>query len=167
MAFLDQPVLVYGHEQEFGDHLALIESIATTVNGLGDVRWGDLETISRSNYSTWQGGCETLHIQPFARRIDVQVPAGVSRLVVEPLVAQPEPTEPEPVEHTRDDLLVLGDRKVHDVALDPGPGGRRIEITFAPNDAVDPDAVAKPQLRPGIVLRRIATEGRDRLHSFS
>jgi hypothetical protein len=164
MAFLDQPVLVYGHEPDFADHLALIESVARTVNGLGDVRWCDLQAISRSNYSTWQNDTSTLHVQPFARRVELHVPEGISRLVVEPLVWRT--NESRVVERACGDALVLDDALAHAISLDPETGGQRIDIGFAATDAVDPNTVDGPHLRPDVVLRRIATEGRDRLHAF-
>jgi hypothetical protein len=161
VAFLDQPLVFYGHEAEFGDHLTLIESVADSVNRLGTVQWSDLRTISRSNFSTFQDG-ETLVIRPSARRIEVQVPAGASRLVIEPLVHTPTGADVE-IERVGEGALVLGDSERSTITLRPD-AATPVELTLRAANAVDPETVPGPRLPATTVLRRLVTEGRDRLH---
>ena len=143
VAFLDQPMIFYGHESEFGDRLAMIESVAQAVNRVGDVQWSDLATISRSNYTTFHDG-ETMRVVPFARRIDVAVPVGTSRLVIESLL-RPSAGEPVEVGRRNGDAMSLGDSLASAITLAPG-APTSFRLTLSNVNAIDPEAVPEPRL---------------------
>jgi acetyltransferase-like isoleucine patch superfamily enzyme len=47
-AYLDQPIVLYGHHQDLAGGPGQLEAAAASINGLGEVRWGSLASIVRS-----------------------------------------------------------------------------------------------------------------------
>jgi hypothetical protein len=82
--FLGQPIVFYGHADEFRHGLGVLEEPAASINRLPGVRWRSLQDIARACYETTVHG-ETLRVRPFARTLDIDVPAGVTSVLVEPL----------------------------------------------------------------------------------
>ncbi len=149
-ALLGQPLVLYGHHDDLAGGLETLERAAADVNALGDVHWGPLDDVARGGAETRRDG-RVLHVRPWSRRVGVEVPNGVDRIVVEP------PPEAQAV----------GVR-----ALTPGPPGvgsftlrvarpGRLALEVIPARRPASARVARP--RPWPVLRRLAGEGRDRL----
>jgi hypothetical protein len=155
-AFLDQPIVLYGHESDLHGGLGPLENAAAAINALPAVAWSDLETLSRSNYATRSDGDE-LHVQAFARRIRVAVPDGVRALVFEPLVAGGGDGE---VELPTDAKGVL---RVSDRARVTVPAASSfLEVEFLSPSPLDPETVRPPRPRPVKRARRVLAEARDR-----
>jgi hypothetical protein len=57
-AFLDQPIILYGHHDLLAHGPEVLSDAAATINALGDVRWGSLAELARS------GSSETLAPTP-------------------------------------------------------------------------------------------------------
>ncbi len=166
-AFLHQPLIVYGHQ---GTSLDLLAAVARTVNGLGEVRWSSLEAIARSNYVTRKEGA-TLRVRAYSRRLSIELPDDVEQVTVEL-----------PPAYGADGLTRLVCRGLDGAASSftlPGAdgagwvvsppvpvGGRRVELEIVPQAPVDPFDVPPPQPTPWPILRRVLTEGRDRLLPF-
>ncbi len=154
-AFLDQPLLLYGHHGDLAGLDALAEA-AAQVNRLGDVAWRPLPAIARAAADTRRAGA-TLHVRPWTRRVAVDVPAGVRRLVVEP------PGE----------LRAPGVPEAYAIEIEPppepAPAPRRVAIALSPPPCADAGAApvragtAATPRRAWPVARRLAGEGRDRL----
>lgn len=149
-AYLDQPLILYGHHNDLPDGLDVLAERSAAVNRLGDVRWGSLESLASANVR-WQLTGDLLHLRPFTRQITFDVPAEANRVVVEPpwnadgeLVQIPNGVVPagEPFE-----------------VSEPGPLDLRLE---RPN-AVAPQNVSPPPRRLRPLLRRLAGETRDRV----
>jgi hypothetical protein len=85
-ALLGQPLILYGHHGDFAQGLDILAQAAAEIEGLGDVRWGSLGWIARGNYATRRVG-ETLLVRMHARRVAIEVPAGVRALRV--LIGEP------------------------------------------------------------------------------
>jgi hypothetical protein len=161
-AYLDQPLVLYGHHEDVAGGLDVLAEAAELVNGLGSVRWCSAEDIARSNFLTRRSD-EMLHVRPLARRIDVEVPGGVARLAVE----LPK------LENAHEEFeLVVGDQRV---VTSPAEGSSTFEFAVAPGRApvelrplrrVDPDVVKAARTKPWPIVRRALTEGRDRLMPF-
>jgi hypothetical protein len=87
-ALLGQPLILYGHHGDFAQGLDFLAQAAREIEALADdVQWGPLSWIARGNFATRRLG-ETLLVRMHARRIAVDVPAGVRvlrLLVPEPL----------------------------------------------------------------------------------
>jgi hypothetical protein len=99
-------------------------------------------------------------VKPFARHIEVPVPQGVRQLIVEPLLRS---------HGSASELAPIGAR-LHApagarvvVELTPEELPPRIEIVFTPSSPIDPRSVGRARLKPSAVIRRVATETRDRL----
>ena len=160
-AFLDQPVVPYGHHYDLQAGCGVLEEEASWLRTLGEVRWGSLTELARSNFMTRTEGSETLRVRLFARRAVVNVPAGVREIAVDV-----------PVEYVgweSDSLLCAGNRH----PLEKSPHGLSappltttagaVEISLVRDGGFTPEALGRPSRNPYPVVRRIMTESRDRL----
>jgi hypothetical protein len=80
-AFLGKPIVLIEHHQAVAKGLDLLSAAAQVVNSLGDVQWRSPQAILRSNFLTRREG-QTLWIKPYASRIGVPIPDGISALAV-------------------------------------------------------------------------------------
>jgi len=150
-AYLDQPVILYGHHEDLADGLDLLAQQAAAVNRLGDAHWSSLGEIAGSNYSTsLRGG--SLRVQPHAHRLRLSVPDTADSIVLE--------RPPDPEENFAG--WTLG-AEVHPFDLPVPAGEGTLDLRLAPSVPIDADAVPAPRPSVWPVLRRAATETRDRL----
>jgi len=151
-AFLDQPLVLYGHHDDLAAGLAPLAEAVATVNRLGDVRWTSLGDIAATNHATRLEG-SALRVHPYSHRLRVEVPEGARSLVVEP------PREPSAgfagwsASDSPD--LIFG------VAM-PCKSGP-LELRLAPLARIDAATVPSPSPSLWPLVRRAATETRDRL----
>lgn len=150
-AFLGQPLVLYGHHNDLADGLDLLADTAARVNRLGDVRWTSLGEIAATNHAIRAEG-KAIRVRPYSRRLRLQMPGDVRTLIVDP---------------PRDGGQGLagwstGSGPTIPFGV-PGPWARdRSEIRLRGATEVDPMTVPAPAWRPWPVLRRAATETRDR-----
>jgi hypothetical protein len=132
------------------------------------VQWTSLGEIAASNASTRQEG-DALRVRMFSRRVRVQVPAGVERLVVETpsleshsgVDAMTWTSEPaDPAAGRRDGLSPVGP-SAEPIALPDGTRG--VELRLVRSGAPDPAAIQPPATLRWAIARRLMGEGRDRL----
>jgi hypothetical protein len=155
-AFLDQPLIVYGHHEDaHGGPEALLE-VVDEVNAVAPARWCSLREIAATSFETRSEG-RRLAIRPLSRRTRIEIPAGIEEVAVElPSVG----LDPER------ETLWIGGREAppgEPVAVRTG----KLEVVLAPVDALSPTAVPVPRRRPLAVARRLASEGRDRLRPLA
>jgi hypothetical protein len=153
-AFLDQPLVWYGHHDDLAEGLEPLERAAAMVNRLGSVQWQSLGGLARSN-AAQRLDEGRLTVRPYARRLRVQPPEAASRLVVE---------EPSGF-RGRSELVAWSVGGGVPVAFGQGigiPPSGSIEIRLHGAADVEPGALAAPRWRPWRRLRRITTETRDR-----
>jgi hypothetical protein len=159
--FFHQPIIPVGHHYDVAGGLDVLAGWAKRINGLGAVRWSDLQTIARSNYLTRRHG-KTLHVKMGSRRIDLPVPAGVERLVVErPWLAITQCEE----------LCLAGDGSECEARLSasgqtealPVPAGSSVEISALPAERISAKELAPARAGAWPLLRRLLCESRDRL----
>ncbi len=81
-AYLDQPLILYGHQEDLADSLDLLAERSADVAALGPARWGSLADLSATNFEQRREGA-LLRIRPYGRRLEIDVPADVTELVVE------------------------------------------------------------------------------------
>jgi hypothetical protein len=149
-AYLDQPLILYGHHEDLAGGLDLLAERSAAVNRLGAVRWGPLGELARAGVS-WRLEGDLLRLRPHSRWLSVEVPAGVRRAVVEvPWDAEGELVRGAPGVVPVGETFEIG-------------AGERLELKLQRRDAVAPDAVTAPPHRPWPVVRRLAGETRDRL----
>ncbi len=156
-AFLDQPLILYGHHEDaLGGPESLLNAVEE-VNRLGTTHWCSLKEIAATSFETRQVGSR-LAVRLLTRRARIKIPAGIEQLAVElPAVG---------IDPNRQTLRVGGEdaEPGEPLAVEPGSS---LEITLSPIDAIDPAAVPPPPRRPLAVARRLASEGRDRLRPLA
>jgi hypothetical protein len=160
-SFLGQPLIVYLHNEDLADGLGALVEAAAFINREPAVRWGSAESLARSSYVTRREGT-VLHIQPFARSIELALDEDVEQVVVELPGSHDEPDRERvtlTIEGSSFSSSLVGVRSKPLVAR--GPGTARICLERI--DAVDPRRVASPRLRVRPLVRRAVTESRDRL----
>lgn len=152
-AFLDQPLILYGHHDDVADGLDPLATAAEDVNRLQPTRWCSLGEIAASSFETRQDGSQ-LALRAFGRSLELAVPPGVEELTVSLPGTHPGPA---PVSLSIDGVVVDFDEPVgvSDAAT--------VSIEIRDADAVDPGAVPPPRRRPLAPARRAFREGRDRL----
>lgn len=136
-AFMDQPVVLYGHVSDFEAGLSPLAEAAGVVNSLPSVTWGSLGALAETSFATRREGT-TLAVRPYARRIRVQVAPDVEALRLEGGAPAPElPTgRSEPVE---------------------------VEVRWPAQREIEPASVPRPAFAPHPRARRLLVEARDRL----
>ena len=82
-AYLDQPLILYGHHDDLADGLDVLAERSAAVNRLGDVRWGSLESLASANVR-WRLEGDLLRLSPYTRQVTFEVPAEAKQVVVEP-----------------------------------------------------------------------------------
>ena len=156
-AFLDHPLVVYGHHGDLADGLDALAETAATINRLGEVHWTSVGEIVAGNFAQRLEG-DDLMVRPFARGIRVPIGPEVATLTVE------HPGD------AVDDGSLLGfsidaaaSRLAFGVRLPlPDRGGKVLQIRVRGANDADPDLVPAPAWRPWPKLRRVVTEIRDR-----
>jgi hypothetical protein len=151
-AFLDQPLVLYGHHDDLADGLDLLAETASRVNRLGEVRWTSLGEIAATNFSTRLDGNE-LRLRPYAHRLRVEVPEGAESLLVE---------RPRELDHGPAGWSLADSSDIPFESSASCEAGI-LEVRLNPLATVDPASVPAGAPRVWPVLRRAATETRDRL----
>lgn len=151
-AYLNQPIIVYGHHEDVEAGLQPLERLASLVGQLGSVKWSSIGAIGASNYSTKLDG-GALRVRPHSGRILVEVPEGAELLVEAP---------GGDVDGRFAGWAAGGSGRLEfGAAVDCGPGS--VEVRLVPARPLDAGGIPDPPRRPWPVLRRAATEARDRL----
>jgi hypothetical protein len=150
-AYLDQPLVLYGHHDDLREGLDVLADRAAAVNRIGAVRWGSLADIAAANFEHRLDG-ELLRLRPYSRRILSEIPAGVTHAVV----------EPPPGLEDRELIRAVGGKAAPAGEPFPVTGPGTLELTLAAADAAAPDSVPAPPRRPWPLARRLASEARDR-----
>jgi hypothetical protein len=150
-AYLDQPLVLYGHHDDLAGGLEPLATATAVVNRLGSVRWSSLGEIALSNAAIrlHEG---VLRVRPYSHRLRLDV-SGAKAIVVE---GQPG------AEETFAGWSGNGRRGLpfdESVSLKT----KELEIRLTPRTAVDPYGVAAPPASAWPLIRRAATETRDRL----
>ncbi|HEX5712079.1 MAG TPA: hypothetical protein VFX85_02060 [Solirubrobacterales bacterium] len=151
-AFLGQPLILYGHQEDLLDGLGVLAAAAADVRRLGPVQWGSLSELAASNYERRQAGAQ-LALRLLTRRAIVEIPATAEQLLV---------TLPPEAGNLDSHLLVNGLPQRLDQPLAVAPGST-VTVELHPADAVDPSHVPPPPRQPLAIPRRVLSESRDRL----
>jgi hypothetical protein len=151
-AFLGQPLILYGHHVDLAGGLGPLATAAADINRLGDVHWSSLGEIAATNFvGPLEGG--TLRVRPYSGRLRIEVPAGAGALAVEcPRDAD---------ERLAGWSVAGGAPQPFGAAVECAPGSA--EVRLHPADPLDLEAAPYPRPRVWPLVRRTATETRDRL----
>jgi hypothetical protein len=160
-AFLNQPIIPHGHHQDCAGGMDLLAQVAGEINGLGEVVWTDMTSISRSNYLTRRIG-STLVVKMLARRIALPLDEGVQEIVVErPWMAQDGVPE-SLICQQGDRIHFAGQTRRLSPAMALGSTGT-VELVSPARNPIDPLATKSPGLKIWTVARRVLSETRDRM----
>jgi hypothetical protein len=151
-AFLDQPLVFYGHHEDLSGGLDRLAEIANRVARLGAPRWSSLAEIAASNFASRRDG-DALRVRPHSNRLRLRLPAGVRRLLVE--------RPPQGGERLVGWSARAGAPLPFDAAH-PVTGGAALELRLRRSDEISPREVPAPRWSPWPVLRKAAMEARDR-----
>jgi hypothetical protein len=151
-AFVDNPIVLYGHHQDVATGLDLLEQAAGLVNSLGDVEWTSLGAIARSNFGFRLSDGVAI-VRPFSGAMRIALPASAENLIIE----QPPDTTGALAGWSLDRANTFAFGAPAPVA----PGGE-IDVRLRAAFEVDPGAVPIPTWSPWATVRRWATEARDR-----
>ncbi|HWI75252.1 MAG TPA: hypothetical protein VNT55_25045, partial [Baekduia sp.] len=80
-AFLDHPIVLYGHHDDVAGGLEPLAEAAARVNRIGDVTWTSLGSIAETNHRVHVAGGVAI-VRPFANRLRLTAPAGATALTV-------------------------------------------------------------------------------------
>jgi hypothetical protein len=159
-AFLDQPLILFGHHDDLAGGFDRLLEAVEFVQGLGAVTWMSAGGIARTNLFTRREE-RTLRVRLFTRRASVEVPAGVDSVIVElPPAHGPEGRQHLLTSAGRTGLVTSNTRPAR-VMLSVGAG--RLDLRLASETALDPGRLEAPPRRIRPLVRRLATETRDRL----
>ena len=160
-AFLDQPLVVYGHHEDLAHGLEPFATLAERIGGFGTVRWGSLAGICRSNYATRVEG-EELVVRAYSRRLSVEVPDGVRQVRLELPAPEEDPAwsaakvTGKPRDLRREGALWRTETL-------PVAGAGPLEVSVPHPAPLDPEGTAARRAGPWPLVRRALVETRDRL----
>lgn len=149
-AYLDQPLILYGHHDDLADGLDVLAERSAAVNRLGPVRWDSMEALAAANVR-WRLEGDLLRLRPYSRQITFEVPAAARQAVVEP----PWSADGELVQ-TPNGAVPAGEPFV---VAGPGP----LNLDLVRPDTVAAQDVPAPPRRLKPLVRRLAGEARDRM----
>jgi hypothetical protein len=159
-AFLDQPLVVYGHHADVASGLEVLEAAAARVNSLGAVRWCSPVEIGRSNYESRREG-RLMEVRVMSRRAAVQVPADVDAIRVQMPGATSESAQAvlRWATASRPLRLLAGGWSAEAV---PVEGGQTVTVQLASRQPVDPYRLRSRRPPAWGLARRTLAQGRDR-----
>jgi hypothetical protein len=162
-AYLDQPLILYGHHWDLSGGLDRLVERAARINALGDVRWISLDEIAATNYLLRRRDDEH-HVRLFTRRARLELDHTASRLIVHHGESQ-----------TSEDAELLEVRQPgaapymaplnEQFRLQSASGP--IDLRLLARDAIDPRRVAAPKWTAWPRARRLLVEGRDRVRPIT
>lgn len=163
-ALLGQPLILYGHHDDFAEGLDVLAHAAVQIDALGDVRWCSLGEIARGGYATKQLR-DLLLIRMHARRIAVDVPTGVCTLRV--LIQEPlGGTGGHHLAHAQGlaEITFRDGWGVSEPFAINSPG--RIDLELIADTPRSPAEVPSPRVRLWPWVRRVLSEGQDRVQAL-
>jgi hypothetical protein len=155
-AYLNQAIVLRGHHQDLKNGLELLDQLARFINGLGSVSWLNMADLCRMNYQSRMAGT-TYQLKPLGRKIRCVPPEGASSLLIESSFGGLpdrwilQGAESLAVEVSADESFPL---------TGPMKGGLTLEIV---SPRQKPGPKSSPQTAAAAFVRRLLTEGRDRL----
>jgi hypothetical protein len=150
-AYLDQPLVLYGHHDDLAPGLDLLAEAQAEVESIASgTTWKSLAAIARRAYETRREG-RTLAVRPLGNQLRVEIPPGVDSLRFESPAG---PTSPR--------LLVDGKGREYGAPIPIAEATETVTVDSGPSP-IEPAEVPSPPRRPLAVARRLAGESRDRL----
>jgi hypothetical protein len=154
-AFLGHPIVLYGHHDDVAGGLEPLAEAAARINRMGAVEWVALGAMAEANARV-RVTDSTAAVLPFANRVRVTVPDGVTALTVTA------PAEGADAfagwSHGGDDAIVP-----FGTSVPRGADGPEVVVRLRSRWETPAASIAAPRPRPWPAVRRVGTELRDRL----
>jgi hypothetical protein len=159
-AYLGQPLIAYGHHQDFDANLEALSRTIDWINALGDVRWMSMAEVFRTNFRSRTLAALT-QVRMYSRRIKLVPPPATRQLEIQfpgfdaeivPSIQVSEST----AEGSRIRLCRAGEPV-------PVTGGNEIMVSLGDRGPVDYRSVAPNGRSVRVAVHRLAVEMRDRL----
>jgi hypothetical protein len=156
-AFIGQAMILVGHHQDLRDGIEVLEEVAKTVNALGRVSWSNVDDIVRSSY-LWRVEDDMTEICVFSRDARVCLPEGTTNVVLNYAW-----------NNRNSAAMRIEQSNSHRINFDAteGPwifdGSKTIQLQNKPAARVNYRDVSAGRRKSWPVVRRLLTEGRDRL----
>jgi len=155
-AYLNLPMLICLHHTELAGGLDVLDRAADLVNRLRPTRWMSLSDVCASNVAVARSGSSLL-VRPYARRVRVAVEPTATEIIIDTPPSDPA-VDVRVTCGPAAEVGTFGSRFRF-----AGPFSGVVAIEMGAPDPVDVDAVPARATRIWPVLRRMMTEGRDRL----
>ena len=160
-AYLDHPLVLYGHHEDLEDGLDLLADAAALVNGLAPTKWCSAEEIARTNHTTRRRGT-TFEVGMMSRAVRVDLPEEIETIEVRVPPVYGPAREHEIVAGTERARVDLSSERPTIVSLAVTTSGP-LFLELRPRDLLADRAPKPAAVRPWPIARRVLTEGRDRL----
>jgi hypothetical protein len=147
-AFLEQPLVVYGHHWDWPGGADDLAATAARIDGITPTAWGPLEDAVRHGVETWREGT-TLQIRMYGRDATVEVPADASDVTVLPEERHP--------------ADALDTATVVSTVREGRSSPEILLLRLTASDTVRPATTRSPPRSLLPIARRLLTESRDRL----
>jgi hypothetical protein len=160
-AFLGQPLVLYLHHDDLRDGLDVLAEAAGDVARCGAADWMAVGDLAEMQFTMTVEG-DSAFVRLLARRARLAMPEGVTRLVVEL------PGHDEWQQETLELSHAYGDQCLEAAFRDGRaeigvPDTRRVLVALRHADALAAETESSRRVRPWPLVRRVITEGRDRL----
>lgn len=160
-AFLGQPLVLYLHHDDLRDGLEVLAEAAGDVARCGTAGWMAVGDLAEMQFTMTVEG-DTAFVRLIARRARLTMPEGVARLVVE--LPGHDEWQQETLELSHVDSEQCLEAAFRDGRAEIGvPDTRRVLVALRHADALAAETVSTRRIRPWPLMRRVITEGRDRL----
>lgn len=159
-AYLRQPIVAYGHHEDFASGPDAFDAVATRINQLG-ATWMNPATVFTSNFVSQNAGA-TFVVKPFSRRV-VALPAADStglRVDLQPFRSSPPPA----VRIAANGVSSILQAPSDTFALTPGANAA-VSISIE-NHPSPPSSVKTRATSVATAVRRTLSEFRDRRAQF-
>lgn len=160
-AFLDQPLITYFHQSDLNSGLNELCDIADRVNNIGDVKWGSLDTILRSNYAVKHTD-SLLRVKMYSRKVEVCAPDHTNEISVQLPMTKAEAFNDKIVINNQQYSLFLDNSEMKSEPIVLANSSSTFNIELVDSKSTNPSEVETNQYRMVPYIRRIATEMRDR-----
>ena len=163
-AILGQPIVAVGHHQDLAEGMDVLAEVAQSINRLGPVQWCNLTTMARTNFTTTVQG-STLTCTLYSHGVDLSLPPKVRQVLIHAAWKEANcsgttiANAPSSSLHSLDQVR---EPPIGMVDVDSA-GGQRLRISMGMTSGAHPAVTPKQTASCWPMIRRLLTEGRDRL----
>jgi hypothetical protein len=159
-ALLRQPIIPVGHHQDVAENMDMLAYLSHFINSLGEVRWTNMTSISRSHYSKMLEK-DILHLKMYANIADLLIPEGISHILVERPWLEEGTMEPLLIKTTGGGFKNLVPNEFKElIAVHPG---QQVQIISSQTSQPQGNYDSLNKFTPWSGIRRLITETRDRV----